>query len=273
MTSLSSISFGDFNSLCQTSSFPVCRAFTDITSNCTMQSVSVLGGNTNDVGEFLSSYFVLLGVLTIAYRTHTKYAAVGRLEMGILNLLYILILLTEMSLGVFEPISHSIIGSINGGLIFGFFWVLFLNAILINQFVEDGTSVSLWTTFVSSATFSSGVAYLIYSTIKDKTESNFSVMYILLLVWPAISILLFCIMSTVMVLKQLNQPRSLINLVFALIFMVISITFTFEFNNQICTKSLRFITGSPFGVLFGFFSYLMLHRFWCDITESNYLLI
>eukprot|EP00835_Amoeboradix_gromovi_P004860 NODE_409_length_9212_cov_0.585537.p4 type:complete len:254 gc:universal NODE_409_length_9212_cov_0.585537:7603-6842(-) len=248
MTSVSDISFGDFSNLCKLAALPACRVFGSLSAGCSMQAVTIFGGSTSDLGELIAAFLALLGTLTIAYRTHTKYAAVGRLEMGFLNFIYISILITEMALGILGAGSHAIVGSINGGLVTGFFWVLFLNAIVTYQMVEDGSTLSVWGFSLSTVLFSTASGILIHGTALGNSmigpaTTQSPVLFALLIVWPMISIVLYCMLTTILVIKELNQSKALINLFFAFIFIIVSAVFTFVINNQICVQTIRVMTG------------------------------
>eukprot|EP00834_Sanchytrium_tribonematis_P005869 NODE_387_length_8274_cov_0.737125.p3 type:complete len:274 gc:universal NODE_387_length_8274_cov_0.737125:3513-4334(+) len=272
--SFTDIQFGDFNSLCSLTSFPVCKVFGNIVAKCSMQPVLIFGGNASDLGQLLSAFACLLGVLTICYRTHTKYAAVGRLEMNILNVFYLLILITEMGLGVTGQGSHSILSALNGGFITGFFWTLLINSIILFQIAQDGTYFSFWGTSISSSALSVCSAAIIYTYGKQNSSvgipiASSSLLFLLVLVFPAVCAILYFIFSSIVLGRKLNNTKATLELICSAILMIISVLFTFVFNNQICTQSIRVTTGAPFGVLFAFLSFTMLHRFWCNITECN----
>ncbi len=272
MTSFSSI--GDISSLCQMTALPICKAFGNIASLCSMQPVVIFGGSAGDLGELLAAYLCFMGVLTISYRTHTKYAAVGRLEMNFLNILYLFILLTEMGLGIFTGSTHLVTASLNGGLVAGFFWVLLINGIVPFQALEDGNSFNLWSIFISTSAISTATSFLIYGSSKGNLlaspTTNSPILYAIVIFWPIVSVVVYGILSIVLVLSKLSQRKTLINLLFAALFAILSASATVVVNNELCMTSMKFVTGAPFGVVLAFLSFVMVHRYWFSITESSF---
>ncbi len=284
MTSLSDLKFGDFTVLCKYTALPFCKAF-EIQQNCSMYPAT---GNTGikDLGEIIASFIAFLGTLIIAYRTHTKYAAVGRTEMNLMNLFYGLLLMTGIIIQVLSsPVYVIQAASVYGGLVVGFFWILFLNGFVGYQVIEDGSHLSIWGILLSTTLFSFLGGYFTYGiavggtalfgSAKTESQSLFGI----LLVWPLISIILYSLLMTFLVIKQLSQRKPIIYLFVSVILVTLSFVFTISLHDSICVSTPKlsgsggttgYVTGAPFGVFIGFLGYCALYKFWFAITEGTF---
>eukprot|EP00834_Sanchytrium_tribonematis_P003268 NODE_121_length_17861_cov_0.498480.p5 type:complete len:285 gc:universal NODE_121_length_17861_cov_0.498480:4671-5525(+) len=272
--------FGDFKPLCLKTVLPFCKVFNsdtvipwkDSAQTCQASRVTSID---SDLGEIIACFLAFLGTLIIAYRTYTKYAAVGRIEMNILNIFYGGILLTNVLLGVPSLSDHlPQVAAAYCAFICGFFWVLFMNGFVGYQVVEDGSVLSVWGILLSSLLFSFIGGYYSYGvgwggiSLLPIPKSNSPTLYGILLIWPLISMVLYCGLMVILVFKNLSQRKPIVYLFVSAILMIFSCVFSFALTDQICSGSNKSLSGLPFGVIFGFLAYCMLFKFWFSITEG-----
>ena len=289
--SITELLFGDFNVLCQRTSLPFCKAFTTVTRTCTMVNITGSAANVSDLGEVIATFLAFLGTLIIAYRTHTKYAAVGRIEMNLMNLFYGLLLLLDIVLNILGS-NRGFIGSLYAGVLTGFFWILFLNGFVGYQVVEDGSALSVWGILLSTSLFSFLGGYFTFGVsigniaMFGPAKTNSPALFGILLIWPIVSMSLYVLLMTVLVVKQLSQRKPMLYLSLSIALAILSFIFTIRVSDQLCMgtrsndqkgalpgQTLGYLTGAPFGVFFGFLAYGLLFKFWFAITEGTLFIL
>eukprot|EP00835_Amoeboradix_gromovi_P004859 NODE_409_length_9212_cov_0.585537.p3 type:complete len:295 gc:universal NODE_409_length_9212_cov_0.585537:8590-7706(-) len=290
--------FGDFSALCKTASFPFCKAFPVIQACYVGKSASAYADSNiqDDLGSLIASFLAFLGTTIIIYRTWSKHAAVGRVEMNLMNIVYILILACNIILVIstrkkielntpgnakayaaylsaMSPIYS--MSATYAGLVVGFFWILFLNGFVGYQVVEDGSKISIGGIVLSTALislmaglFTNGVGNGTSGSFGGPARTNSPALYGILLVWPIISVTLYCILMTYLVFKQLSQRKPIIYLLIAVVLFVLSVIFYMTVSNSLCLASGNALNGSPFGIILSFIAYVMLFKFWFAITEG-----
>ena len=285
MSEFSKVVFGDFNLLCQLTDIPVCGGFSEIYQQdpiyCQVkQSEESLV--TPVLGEIVMGFMCLLGALIIAYRIHSKRAAVGRSEMNVMTFWYSVLLTTNVFSKVLRlnnnPSDQGMViitGQIYLALWVGLFWQLLMNGFVGFQVVEDGSKLSVYGILFSSIAVAAGAGS--YFSGLQVLES--SVLYSLVFIWPIISMFFYAGLSASLVFKQLSQRKPLIYLFIAAILLLVSVTFSVFFSQELCLSTsstvqgelIGSLNGAPFGILFGFLSYIMLFKFWSAITEGQYV--
>jgi hypothetical protein len=171
-----------------------------------------------------------------------------------------------------------IVSAIHIGFIVGFFVVLMLNGLVGYQFVEDGGALSVLGTLLAGLLVTALVTIvsldvpldLIGNTVSN-IPYNSSTLYGLYLVFPLILVIMYTILMTVLVVRNLGDQKPLINLFAALAFFVLSLVFTFAINTDICNSSKGAVNGTVFASVFNLVAVIFVYRFWDAITEGNLL--
>jgi hypothetical protein len=177
------------------------------------------GRHLANLGSILLSFSSILIALSLLLRTHIKKAAVGRREMQLFLLGYALISLCEIfSVGGF-PINTKVVrafSAVHVAAVTATTWVLFLNALVGFQLVEDGTAGSVGAIMGSSAILFLGTGYIALdtgfsftnyfkSTLDAPNKSYW--LYTLFLLVPLVCLVLFYLLELFLVLRVLREKR------------------------------------------------------------------
>lgn len=225
----------------------------------------------------------IIVALVLVGMTHRKRAAVGRKEMNVVFIGYILILAAQIidSGGFLDEQSKVVViaSAVHIGLIAGTFWALLINALVGYQIVEDGTFLSTWGTLISTLIVAGGTGYIAgdtafsvtgyFNTTNPATLKNVA-LFTLYLVWPIIAIGLYVILETVIVVKFLGEKRPLLLLYLALVSFAIAQVFMFVVSHYICSGTNHDVDGSLFSTLFTLISVILIWMFWNSITEDEF---
>lgn len=189
---------------------PPTRSMRDTTSHLLLLSGSII---LDGIG--------IVVALLLLWRSQRKRAAVGRREMQLFLLGYILIDICEIfSIGGF-PLKSSVRTAFTGihiGAITATTWILMLNGAVGYQAIDDGTPLSLGLIFGSAAAIFIGTGYLAldqgysWSGYFDPSltapNRNYA-LYTLYLLAPIVFLSVYFLLETVLVIKVLGETRPL----------------------------------------------------------------
>jgi Chitin synthase export chaperone len=158
--------------------------------------------------------------LYLLWRSERKRAAVGRREMQLLLVGFIIVCICEIfSVGGFLQ-NHSKVlrafSAVHIAAITMFFWILFLNALVGYQILDDGTPVSLGLLILSSVIMLVGTGYIALDTAfswtkhfdKDLNLPNTNIgLYVLYFLVPLVFLAAFFVLETNLVLRELGERR------------------------------------------------------------------
>ena len=165
------------------------------------------------------------------------------------------------------------------GLITATIWVLFLNALIGFQWLDDGTPQSLLLVWGSALIFFIGVGYIAADTgfawtseFQNYDPSNLRniALYVLYLLFPLICLVAYFVLEAYIVLKVLGERRPLYILTGAALCFAIGQIFDFVISVHICNSTDGKIDGSPFETLFVLLSVVLLWWFWINIVEGEH---
>lgn len=276
------MTYGEFAALCYQSPLPICHLFASKqTPECSL--VGIADGKVRNLGDIIMAAIAIIVALVLVGMTHRKRAAVGRKEMNVVFIGYILILAAQIidSGGFLDEQSKVVViaSAVHIGLIAGTFWALLINALVGYQIVEDGTFLSTWGTLISTLIVAGGTGYIAgdtafsvtgyFNTTNPATLKNVA-LFTLYLVWPIIAIGLYVILETVIVVKFLGEKRPLLLLYLALVSFAIAQVFMFVVSHYICSGTNHDVDGSLFSTLFTLISVILIWMFWNSITEDEF---
>ncbi|KAL7754290.1 hypothetical protein RI367_000271 [Sorochytrium milnesiophthora] len=278
--------FGQFLTICKSASvIPVCQLFVDRTDKiCSLNGLDLGAVRILDLGDILACLLSICMLLYVAYRTHSKFAAVGRAEMNIFTFFYMLLLISQIisvggwvstSPAKFRPI-YQWVTIIHVGLITATSWVLFLNGFVGFQLVEDGTPLSIYGIFMSAIVVFLGTGYIAADTMLGWTTkfvpgaNLVSIpLYALNFVVPGALLLLYVIIQVFLVTCNLSQRKPLLWLLLAVFLFAAAQAFTFFFSTMIC-KGAQYIDGKLFSTLLTLGAYISVFKYWSSITEDEW---
>jgi hypothetical protein len=158
-------------------------------------------------------------------------------------------------------------------------WMLFLNAIVGYQLMDDGTPISVALVGGSALVFLIGVGYIALDTGFSFTgfwESSHQLpnrniaLYVLYLIVPLLWIVLFFVLESILVLRILGEVRPMLFLVGAALAFAAGQVFNFVVSPYICNGTAGKIDGSLFQTLFTLISVVLVWIFWSSITEDDW---
>jgi len=302
------VKFGDFQPLCtNTPSYPWCNLFyaqllrssSDTLTGLSIPTSSAPVGinpscgiplifhedSVSNVANIVACGVSIVFVAYLVLHCHRRKAAVGRSELLLFLILYLLTLAFQLvTTGSFlEQGSRPlvIVTAIHAGLVITLFWSLLANALVATQVVEDGTLSSCIPLYIISLAAFGVTVYIaldiglgITTTIggvSSPPESLRSIpLFILTSIWPALTALLYFIIMLYIVLQILNETRPMWYYVLAATLFVLSQLAWFLLSRVICKGSNSKVDGSFVATLLETASVGVLYLAWKAITEESW---
>lgn len=288
--------YGKFDTFCRDSgnewsTLPVCYLFQQAETRqgngwfdgCTLEGFPVGGGNRlRNLGSILLSAIAILTSAFLLWRSQRKKAAVGRREMQLFLLGYILISICEIiTVGGF-PLNHKariVFCAIHIAAIVATSWILMLNGVVGYQLLDDGTAVSIGLLMISAVILFVGTGYIALDTGLNWTgffESNTDLpnqsyaLYTLYQLAPLVFLVVFFCAEAFLVLRILGERKPMLYLLAAGLLFAIGQIFQYVVSVHICNGSSGKINGGFLEVLFTLLSVVMIWVFWSSITEDDW---
>ncbi|KAF9280701.1 hypothetical protein BGZ68_007076 [Mortierella alpina] len=203
------------------------------------------------------------------------FAAVGRTEMGVLFFTYTCILLLQVfTVGGAIPRSRTFMvwtSAFHLGIMVSFFWTLIINALILFQFVEDGTKYTTQFIVGTSVAWIVGVTFMSLDLAIDFTkhhDGHSSGLYFLTLVFPAAAVLIYAFLASILIFRKLEEYKSLVYVALALVTFSVSQLILFDASYKIATRTSGRLNGSMFAIFFDLASVSFLYKFWNTITDG-----
>jgi len=291
-----STAYGNFHNFCRDTgsihaTLPVCNLFAGSPSRdgtgfggCDLEGISLGGGrNLANLGSILCAGLAILIAAFLIMRSNMKRAAVGRREMQLFLIGYIIISVCEIfTIGLF-PLSGTVriaFTAIHIASIVATLWILLMNAVVGYQILDDGTIASIGLIFGSAAALFVGTGYIALDTgfaftdywqdtVTDPNNRAYA-LYTLYQLVPLIFLVAFFILEAILVLRVLGEVRPMFYLGAAAILFAISQIFQYVISVHICNGSNGAINGGFFSTLFTLLSVIMIWVFWSSITEDDW---
>ncbi|KAK4047280.1 hypothetical protein OIO90_006241 [Microbotryomycetes sp. JL221] len=253
---------------------------------CYIPRMEQVGGQAGSLGNIanliLCGLAVLIGI-GLALAAVRRAAAVGRLEMAVLFVMYALVQGAQLAdnSGLLRQGSLEIVWvtAVHVGLIVSFFWVLVWVAFLSLQIVEDGTLASLIPMFLFGIVLTIGTGYVALDnglTVTDYFQSNppqdlHSIwLFVFLIIWPAAAAALYFLVQIGVVLRVLKEKKPLILFTAAAFIFILSQGAYFALSYKICTGTSRKVDGSFLATLLETVTMVLIYFGWRSITEDSW---
>ncbi|CAI9631391.1 hypothetical protein GT037_003254 [Alternaria burnsii] len=288
--------YGKFDDFCRDSgnswsTLPVCYLFNPASTidnngwqdGCTLQGFPVGGGDRlHNLGSIIICGIAILTTLFLLWRSQRKKAAVGRREMQLFLLGYIVISICEIfTIGGF-PLNSTVrivFVAIHIAAITATSWILMLNGAVGYQLLDDGTAVSIGLLLISSLIIFIGTGYIALDTGLNWTgyweDTRFVpnqayALYTLYQLVPLVFIVIFFCLEAFLVLRILGERKPMLYLLAAALLFAISQIFQYVISVHICNGTDGKINGGLFSTLFTLLSVVMIWVFWSSITEDDW---
>ncbi|KAI2641963.1 chitin synthase III catalytic subunit [Xylaria nigripes] len=286
---MGSTKFGNFEDFCRDSTLPVCNVLTDSHNQngpwggCALTGIPLKNGqHLGNLGSILLCAVAILVSVYLLFRSEKKRAAVGRREMQLFLIAYIIIELAEIfSVGEFPLSSTARIAftGIHIGMIIAATWILLMNAVVGYQILDDGTPLSLGLIIISAAILFIGTGYITLDTGLRWTgefDSSYAppnrnvALYVLYQLVPLIFLVAFYVLESILVLRILGELRPMFYLTGAALLFALGQIFNYVISRFICDGTSGKIDGALFQTLFTLLSVVMVWVFWSSITEDDW---
>ncbi|KAI1010552.1 hypothetical protein LB505_002208 [Fusarium chuoi] len=287
---MGSTEFGNFHDFCRDSTLPVCNLLSqnhDQNGNwggCELTGISLSGGrHLGNLGSILLAGAAIVTAVFLVLRSEKKRAAVGRREMQMFLIGYIIISICEIfSVGEF-PLNSTVriaFSAIHIGMIIATCWILMLNAVVGYQIIDDGTPLSMALIAMSALLLLIGTGYIALDTgfswtgywddSYDAPRNRNIALYVLYQLVPLILLVAFLVLEAILVIRILGETRPMIYLAAAALLFAIGQVFNYAISKYICDGTSGKIDGALFQTLFTLLSVIMIWVFWSSITEDDW---
>ncbi|KAK3943459.1 chitin synthase export chaperone [Diplogelasinospora grovesii] len=286
---MGSTQFGNFDNFCRDSTLPVCNVLSPTASQtgpwggCELTGIPLSNGQRlGNLGSILLCGAAIATAVYLLLMSERKRAAVGRREMQLFLVGYIVISICEIfTVGEF-PLSNTVRIAFTGihiGFITATIWILLLNAVVGYQIVDDGTPLSLGLITASAACLLVGTGYIAldtgfgwtgyWATSHDLPNRNIA-LYVLYQLVPLVFLVAFFVLEAILVLRILGETKPMMYLTGAAVLFAIGQIFDYVISPYICNGTAGKIDGSMFETLFTLLSVVMIWVFWSSITEDDW---
>ncbi|KAL6230221.1 hypothetical protein BDW75DRAFT_77382 [Aspergillus navahoensis] len=287
---MGSTQFGNFDDFCRDSTLPVCNLFVssnqppnEVYGGCALRGIGLSDDRyLANLGSILLAFIAILVSLILIWRSDRKQAAVGRREMQLFLLGFIIIEICEIfSVGGF-PLKDEVRKGFSAAHIAAITmtcWILFLNALVGFQFLDDGTPASVGLFLFSGLVFFIGTGYIAldtafnwtgeFATNEDNSYRNIA-LYVLYQLFPLVCLVAFFFLETFLVVRILGEFRPMLYLSAAGLLFAIGQIFNYVISTHLCQATNGKINGALFETLFTLVSVVMVWIFWSSITEDDW---
>ncbi|WZH46084.1 Chitin synthase export chaperone [Fusarium acuminatum] len=251
---------------------------------CELTGISLSGGrHLGNLGSIILAGVAIATAGFLLLRSEKKRAAVGRREMQLFLIGYIIISICEIfSVGEF-PLNSTVriaFSAIHIGMIIATCWILMLNAVVGYQIIDDGTPLSIALIVLSAGILLVGTGYIALDTglswtgywddsYKSPDNRNIA-LYVLYQLVPLIFIVAYLVLETILVIRILGETRPMIYLAAAALLFALGQVFNYAVSKYICEGSSGKVDGSLFQTFFTLLAVIMIWIFWSSITEDDW---
>ncbi|KAF4955109.1 hypothetical protein FSARC_11935 [Fusarium sarcochroum] len=287
---MGSTEFGNFHDFCRDSTLPVCNLLSDNNDQngswegCQLTGISLSGGrHLGNLGSIILAGIAIAVAGFLLLKSEKKRAAVGRREMQLFLIGYIIISICEIfSVGEF-PLNSTVrvaFSAIHIGMIIATTWILMLNAVVGYQLIDDGTPMSLALIVASAGILLIGTGYIALDTglswtgywddSHDGPKNRNIALYVLYQLIPLIFLVAYLVLEAILVIRILGETRPMIYLAAAALLFAIGQVFNYAISKYICDGTSGKVDGALFQTLFTLLSVVMIWTFWSSITEDDW---
>ncbi|KAH9845243.1 Chitin synthase export chaperone [Teratosphaeria destructans] len=292
-----STAYGNFHNFCRDTgsefaTLPVCNLFNESPARggqspwyggCSLTGIPLSGGrHLANLGSILLAGIAILISAGLLWRTDRKRAAVGRREMQLFLIGYIIIEICEIfTVGGF-PLNgptRRAFSAVHIAAIVATLWILMMNGAVGYQLIDDGTPLSLLLVFGSAAALFIGTGYIALDTgfswtgYWDSTltaPNRAYALYTLYQLIPLVFLVVYFILETVLVIKVLGEIKPMAYLTGGALCFAMGQIFQYVISVHICNGTNGKINGGLFETLFTLAAVVLIWIFWSSITEDDW---
>ncbi|KIW99420.1 uncharacterized protein Z518_11408 [Rhinocladiella mackenziei CBS 650.93] len=287
---MGSTQYGKFQDFCRDSTLPICNILT--TNNqppglnyggCVLRGISLSNNRyLANLGSILLCGVAILVTLFLLWRAERKAAAVGRREMQLFLIGFLVIEICEIfTVGGF-PLDNDVrkgFTAVHLAAITATMWILLMNALVGYQLLDDGTPLSMALIGGSAFALFIGTGYIALDTAFSWTgywDSSLQpphrniALYTLYQLAPLVFMFLFFVLESILVLRVLGERKPMVYLIAAALLFAIGQIFQYVISVHICNPTNGKVNGALFETLFTLLSVVAVFVFWSSITEDDW---
>lgn len=288
---MGSTEFGNFDKFCRDSTLPICNILSSDNGQdgpwggCELTGIPVGDGRRlGNLGSILLAGIAIAVSGFLLLKSEKKRAAVGRREMQLFLIGYVIISICEIfTVGEF-PLDRQVrnaFTAVHIAAIIATTWILMVNAVVGYQLIDDGTALSMALMLVSAAVLFVGTGYIALDTgfrwtnywddsYDIDNHNRHIALYVLYQLVPLIFLVAFYVLEAVLVIRILGETRPMIYLTAAAVLFAAGQVFNYVVSRYICEGTSGKIDGSMFQTLFTLLAVVMIWIFWASITEDDW---
>ncbi|CAA9959446.1 hypothetical protein CFE70_002880 [Pyrenophora teres f. teres 0-1] len=276
--------FGDFQSICEKASIPICALVgsqqinhgVGIQTRCYARTIELANTLIFEVANDFVHIMALIMTVIMIIHVRSKFTAVGRKE--ITSFFYIYLLLTVISLvvdaGVAAPGSaaYPYFVAVQNGLVSALCTCLLINGFVGFQLYEDGTTLSVWLLRLSSLTMfivGGAVSLLTFKSWAGLDPKNPVGIFVVTYIVNAIFLFVYLVSQIILVVGTLEDRWPLGDILFGIFFFVIGQVILYVFSETICENVQHFLDGLFFATICNLLAVMMVYKYWDSITRED----
>ncbi|KAF1832624.1 hypothetical protein BDW02DRAFT_570810 [Decorospora gaudefroyi] len=276
--------FGDFQTICEKASIPLCalvghQAINDgvgIPTKCYARTIELANTLIFEAANDFMHILAMIMTVVMIIHVRSKFTAVGRKE--ITSFFYIYLLLTIISLvldaGVAAPGSaaYPYFAAAQNGLVSALCTCLLINGFVGFQLYEDGTTLSVWLLRLCSlAMFIIGgaVNLLTFKSWAGLDPKNPVGIFVVTYIVNAIFLFVYAVSQIVLVVGTLEDRWPLGDISFGIFFFAIGQVILYVFSDTICDQVQHYLDGLFFATICNLLAVMMVYKYWDSITRED----
>ncbi|KAH6576606.1 hypothetical protein BASA83_002473 [Batrachochytrium salamandrivorans] len=269
---------GSFDYGCSQIAMSLCPLVGDANQEpvCYSRNVEVAGTLIFEPATLVIHIIALVMTAIMIFHIKSKYTAVGRKEIVLFFYLYAATTVLEflVSSGI-VPISFTgfpFFVAAQIGLAMATLWALFVNGFVPFQWIEDGTSLSLWTLRISTAIIlfaSFFISIATFQGIAGFSRASPSFLWIWYIIFGGAFVVIYIFCQIIVVISSLEDRWPLADITFGTMFFIAAQVFNFAASPHICELTKHYVDGTFFGTMCTLLSVMMVYKFWDSITKED----
>lgn len=276
------MAFGDFSSLCEKASIPLCSVVgpgaSGLEPTCYARNIEL--ANTIIFQVAASVVHIVALILTVVMILHvkgkSKVTAIGRKEMTMFLYTYMVLTVATLILdsGVVPPGSAPFpwFAAIQAGLASALCVSLFINGFHGYQKYTDGTMFSVALLMMGSTLMFVITGLVALATFKGWAglgPTNTVGLFVVLYIVNAAFLLVYVIMQIILVTSKLHERWPLGHISFGVFFLIVGQIVLYVFSGTICNSAQHYIDGLFVASVFNFLAIMMVYKYWDSITKED----
>lgn len=276
-----SLSFGSFDYFCNQVGLVLCplvggQQGTGMEASCYSRNIDINGFLLFEPSVLVLHVVAMVMTGIMIAHVKFKYTAVGRKEILLFFYLYLATVIVEFfTISGIIPFSSGAFpyfAALHTAFAVTCVWTLFFNGFVPFQFVEDGSSTSLWTLRLSSIfiwVVSFFIAIGTFQNLAGMSAAAPGALWTIYFIFTLALVIVYFTSQVFLVVYTLEEKWPIIDILLAAFFFILSQTMAFGFSTQLCQMAQHYIDGLFFSTTLNLLTVMMIYKFWDSITRED----